>query len=132
MEDTKIYAIVETGGKQYRVTQGQTVDVDNLNAIDGDTVELNKILVVGDDKNAIIGKPHVEGAKIIATSMGTVRDKKIIVYKYKPKVRYHKKTGHHQLFTRLTIEKIEAPGFMQEELAKNTDQGEQEEKEIGS
>ena len=132
MEDTKIYAIVETGGKQYRVTQGQTVDVDNLNSIDGDTVELNKILVVGDDKNAIIGKPHVEGAKIIATSMGTVRDKKIIVYKYKPKVRYHKKTGHHQLFTRLTIEKIEAPGFMQEELAKNTDQGEQEEKEIGS
>jgi large subunit ribosomal protein L21 len=132
VEDTKIYAIVETGGKQYRVTQGQTVDVDNLNAIDGDTVELNKILVVGDDKNAIIGKPHVEGAKIIATSMGTVRDKKIIVYKYKPKVRYHKKTGHHQLFTRLTIEKIEAPGFMQEELAKNTDQGEQEEKEIGS
>jgi len=132
VEDTKIYAIVETGGKQYRVTQGQTVDVDNLNSIDGDTVELNKILVVGDDKNAIIGKPHVEGAKIIATSMGTVRDKKIIVYKYKPKVRYHKKTGHHQLFTRLTIEKIEAPGFMQEELAKNTDQGEQEEKEIGS
>lgn len=132
MEDTKIYAIVETGGKQYRVTQGQTVDVDNLNTIDGDTVELDKILVVGDDKNAVIGKPHVEGAKIIATSMGTVRGNKIIVYKYKPKVRYHKKTGHHQLFTRLTIEKIEAPGFLQEELVENTDQGEQEEEESGS
>jgi large subunit ribosomal protein L21 len=132
VEDTKIYAIVETGGKQYRVTQGQTVDVDNLNAIDGDTVELNKILVVGDDKNTVIGKPHIEGARIIATSMGTVRGNKIIVYKYKPKIRYHKKTGHHQLFTRLTIEKIEAPGFMQEDLLENTDQGEQEEEESGS
>ena len=118
VEGTNIYAIVETGGKQYRVTQGQTVDVDNLNVIEGDAVELGKVLVIGDDKKATIGKPTVEGAKVIATSKGTVRGDKIIVYKFKSKVRYRKKTGHHQLFTRLAIDKIEAPGVIQEEPVK--------------
>ena len=70
MEGTNIYAIIETGGKQYRVTPGQTVDVDNLNVIDGDAVELDKVLVLGDDKNATIGAPTVAGAKVIATSKG--------------------------------------------------------------
>ena len=111
MEGTNIYAIIETGGKQYRVTQGQTVDVDNLNVIDGDAVELDKVLVIGDEKNATIGAPNVEGAKVMATSKGTVRGDKIIVYKFKSKVRFRKKTGHHQLFTRLAIDKIEAPGI---------------------
>ena len=132
MEGTNIYAIVETGGKQYRVTPGQTVDVDNLNVIDGDAIELNKVLVVGDDNNTSIGKPNVEGAKIIATSKGTVRGDKVIVYKFKSKVRYRKKTGHHQLFTRLAIDKIEAPGFVQEEPVKKSSLSEKEEKESGS
>ena len=108
MEGTNIYAIIETGGKQYRVTQGQTVDVDNLNVIDGDAVELDKVLVLGDDKNATIGSPTVAGAKVIATSKGTVRGDKVIVYKFKAKVRYRRKVGHHQLYTRLTIDSITA------------------------
>jgi large subunit ribosomal protein L21 len=132
VEGTNIYAIVETGGKQYRVSQGQTVDVDNLNVIEGDAVELNRVLVIGDDNKTTIGTPTVEGAKIIATSKGTVRGDKVIVYKFKSKVRYRKKTGHHQLFTRLAIDKIQAPGFVQEEPVKKSSPSEKEEKESGS
>ena len=132
MEGTNIYAIIETGGKQYRVIQGQTVDVDNLNVIDGEAVELDKVLVIGDEKNATIGKPNIEGAKVTATSKGTVRGDKIIVYKFKSKVRFRKKTGHHQLFTRLAIDKIEAPGIDIKEPVKKARRTKKEENESGS
>ena len=132
MEGTNIYAIIETGGKQYRITQGQTVDVDNLNVIDGDTIEFDKVLVIGDEKNATIGAPNIEGAKVTATSKGTVRGDKIIVYKFKSKVRFRKKTGHHQLFTRLAIDKIEAPGIDIKEPVKKARRTKKEENESGS
>ena len=132
MEGTNIYAIIETGGKQYRVTQGQTLDVDNLNVIDGVVVELDKVLVIGDEKNATIGTPSIEGAKVTATSKGTVRGDKIIVYKFKSKVRFRKKTGHHQLFTRLAIDKIEAPGIEIKEPVKKASRTKKEENESGS
>ena len=132
MEGTNIYAIIETGGKQYRVSQGQTLDVDNLNIIEGETVELDKVLVIGDEKNTTVGAPNVAGAKVTATSKGTVRGDKIIVYKFKSKVRFRKKTGHHQLFTRLVIDKIEAPGMVQTEPVKKAGHSKKEEKESGS
>ena len=132
MEGTNIYAIIETGGKQYRVNQGQTLDVDNLNIIEGETVELDKVLVIGDEKNTTVGAPNVAGAKVTATSKGTVRGDKIIVYKFKSKVRFRKKTGHHQLFTRLVIDKIEAPGMVQTEPVKKAGHSKKEEKESGS
>jgi len=132
VEGTNIYAIIETGGKQYRVSQGQTVDVDNLNIIEGETVELDKVLVVGDEKNVTIGAPMVAGAKVTATSKGTVRGDKIIVYKFKSKVRFRKKTGHHQLFTRLVIDKIEAPEMVKKEPVKKASRSKKEEKESGS
>ena len=132
MEGTNIYAIIETGGKQYRVTQGQTVDVDNLNVVDGDAVELDKVLVIGDEKNTTIGTPNVEGAKVIATSKGTVRGDKIIVYKFKSKVRFRKKTGHHQLFTRLAIDTITAPGIEPKEFVKTASPDKKEETESGA
>jgi large subunit ribosomal protein L21 len=132
VEGTNIYAIIETGGKQYRITQGQTVDVDNLNVIDGDTIEFDKVLVIGDEKNATIGAPNIEGAKVTATSKGTVRGDKIIVYKFKSKVRFRKKTGHHQLFTRLAIDKIEAPGIDIKEPVKKARRTKKEENESGS
>jgi large subunit ribosomal protein L21 len=132
VEGTNIYAIIETDGKQYRITQGQTVDVDNLNVIDGDTIEFDKVLVIGDEKNATIGAPHIEGAKVTATSKGTVRGDKIIVYKFKSKVRFRKKTGHHQLFTRLAIDKIEAPGIEIKEPVKKARRTKKEENESGS
>jgi large subunit ribosomal protein L21 len=132
VEGTNIYAIIETGGKQYRVSQGQTVDVDNLNVIEGEAVELDRVLVIGDEKNVTIGAPTVAGAKVTATSKGTVRGDKIIVYKFKSKVRFRKKTGHHQLFTRLAIDKIEAPEMVEKEPVKKANRSKKEEKESGS
>ncbi len=107
----KIYAIIETGGKQYKVAQGQVVDVDRLDVAEGDTVELSKVLFIADDDRVTVGAPAVDGAKVTATSQGEVRGDKIIVLKYKPKVRYCKKTGHRQLYTRLVIDKIVGPGI---------------------
>ena len=132
MEGTNIYAIIETGGKQYRVNQGQTLDVDNLNIIEGETVELDKVLVIGDEKNTTVGAPNVAGAKVTATSKGTVRGDKIIVFRFKSKVRERKKTGHHQLFTRLAIDKIEAPGIEYKEPVKKVRRIKKEENESGS
>ena len=109
MEDTKIYAIIEIAGKQYRVNPGDTIDVDCLDKIEGETLEFDRVLLLDDNGVITVGKPVVEGAKIIATSKGTIRGDKVIVYKFKAKVRFRKKTGHHQLYTRLVIDKIETP-----------------------
>ncbi len=103
---TKIYAIIETGGKQYKVTPGQVIDVDRLAVAEGDTVELDRVLLVADNDKVTLGTPTVDGAKVMATSLGEGRSKKIIVFKYKPKTRYRRKTGHRQFYARLAIDKI--------------------------
>ena len=102
----RIYAIIVTGGKQYKVTPGQVIDVDYLDVAEGETVELDKVLLIADDGKVAVGTPTVEGAKVIATSQGGGKAKKIIVFKYKPKVRYRRKIGHRQLYTRLVIDEI--------------------------
>ena len=102
----KIYAIIETGGKQYKVAPGQTIDVERLAVDEGNTVELDKVLLIVDGEKVTVGTPIIDRAKVIATSKGEGKTKKIIVLKYKPKVRYRKKTGHRQLYTRLAIDKI--------------------------
>ena len=105
-----MYAVVETGGKQYKVIPGQILDVDRLNVAEGDTVNLDRVLLYADDRNnVVIGNPTVNGARVSATSRGNRRDKKVIVFKYKPKVRYSKKTGHRQTYTRLSIDSIDLP-----------------------
>jgi len=114
----KIYAVIETGGKQYRVSPGQVINVDRIDVNPGDTVELDKVLLVADNENVAVGTPTVEGAKVMATSQGDGKAKKIIVFKYKPKVRYRKKTGHRQLYTRLAIDKIITPEDKQKEPVK--------------
>jgi len=105
-----IYAIVETGGKQYKVAPGQVIDVERLDVAEGETVDLDKVLLLADNDEIIAGKPAIEGAKVIATSRGDGRSKKVIVFKYKPKTRYRKKTGHRQAFTKLAIDNIIMPG----------------------
>ncbi len=120
MEGTNIYAIVEIAGKQYRVTPGQTIDVDKLNAIEGQVLELDKVLLAGNDGKTVVGKPYVDGAKVTATSKGQERGDKVTVYKFKAKVRFRRKVGHHQLFTRLTIDKIEVPGLEKVEAGSGT------------
>ena len=86
--------------------------------VEGFPVELDKVLLIGDDDKVTVGTPTIEGAKVIATSRGGGKAKKIIVFKYKPKVRYRKKTGHRQLYTRLAIDKIVEPGTVPSEPAK--------------
>jgi len=104
------YAIVETGGKQYKVAPGQKIDVDRLAVAEGEDVELSRVLLIADGEDTIIGSPTIDGAKVIATCLGEQKGDKIIVFKYKPKVRYHRKTGHRQLYARLEIKKIVKPG----------------------
>jgi len=106
-----MYAIIETGGKQYKVFPGQTVDVERLDAAEGSTVELDKVLLIADGENVKTGTPVLQGAKIIATSKGEFKGKKILVFKFKSKTRYHKKRGHRQLYTRLLVDKIVADGI---------------------
>ena len=105
-----MYAIVRTGGKQYRVQEGRTVTVERLPAEEGSTVELRDVLLIAEDGQVTIGTPVIEGARVLAHVDAHGRDKKIIVFKYKSKVRTRKKTGHRQNFTRLSVTEILRPG----------------------
>ena len=91
------------------MTPGQIIDVEHLDVAEGDAVDLDRVLLIADDEEVTVGTPVIEGAKVMATSQGEGKRKKIIVFKYKPKVRYRKKTGHRQLYTRLVIDKIVEP-----------------------
>jgi large subunit ribosomal protein L21 len=115
---SEIYAIIETGGKQYKVNPGQTIDVERLNVAEGNTVELDRVLLIADGERVVVGTPTVDGAKVVATAQGEGKGKKVIVFKYKPKVRYRKKTGHRQLYTRLVIDKIVEAGAVEAKLKK--------------
>jgi large subunit ribosomal protein L21 len=103
---TRNYAIVQSGGKQYRVSSGGTIDVELIKAKEGDTVELNQVLLVADGKKVNVGTPTVEGARVVAEVVGSGKGKKTIVFKYKSKVHYRKKNGHRQPYTRLAIKEI--------------------------
>ncbi len=105
-----MYAIVRTGGKQYRVEAGRSVVVERLPAEEGETVELGDVLLIAEDGSVTIGAPTIEGARVLAHVDGHGRGKKIIVFTYKNKVRTRSKTGHRQSFTRLTVQEILRPG----------------------
>jgi len=92
--------------------------VERLDVAEGDTVDLDRVLLIADGDKVTVGTPTVEGAKVVATSQGEGKGKKIIVFKYKPKVRYRKKTGHRQLYTRLAIDRIVGPEATSGEPAK--------------
>ncbi len=99
-----MYAVIETGSKQYRVAEGDVIEVESLPVEAGKEVELERVLMVSSDSGIVVGKPIIEGAKVTATVEGHGRGRKIIVYKHKKN--YHKKQGHRQNFTRLRIDKI--------------------------
>jgi len=102
-----MYAIIATGGKQYKVSEGDKVRVEKLDAEVGAEVTINEVLLISDD-SVVVGNPYVEGAKVEAKVANQAKDRKVIVYKYKPKTGYHKKNGHRQLYTELEITKIVA------------------------
>lgn len=103
-----MYAIIKTGGKQYRVEEGQIVKVEKLPVAEDGTVEFTKVLSVVDDDGAKFGRPYLEGAKVTGKVIEQGKDKKVIVFKYKPKKRYRRKIGHRQPYTKVLVEKIEA------------------------
>jgi len=102
-----MYAIIATGGKQYKVSEGDIIRVEKLGAQAGETVVFDQVLVVsGDDMK--VGNPILADASVSATVMNEGKAKKIVVYKYKRKTGYHKKNGHRQQFTQVKIDKINA------------------------
>lgn len=103
-----MYAIIETGGKQYRVSEGDTLYVEKLPAQADETVEIDRVLALVDGENVKIGSPMVDGARVVLKVVRHGRGKKIIVFKYKAKKNYRRKQGHRQAFTQVTVEKIEA------------------------
>lgn len=103
-----MYAVVKTGGKQYRVQEGDVIFVEKLDAEVDSNVELNEVLAVGKDEGLVAGTPVVEGAKVVAKVVKQGKAKKVIVFKYKAKKDSKTKRGHRQPYTKLQIEKIEA------------------------
>ena len=101
-------AIIETGGKQYKVAEGDTLFIEKLPVEAGDTVTFDKVLAVLDGDKATFGAPVVDGAKVTASVVKNGKGKKILVFKYKPKKGYRRKQGHRQPYTKVTIGKIEA------------------------
>jgi large subunit ribosomal protein L21 len=98
-----MFAIIETGGKQYRVSVGEAIYVEKLEAEAGNEVVFDRVLLLGDK----VGAPYVKGATVTATVEKQGKQKKIIVFKYKPKKKYRKKQGHRQPYTKVIISKIE-------------------------
>jgi large subunit ribosomal protein L21 len=105
-----VYAVVKTGGKQYRVEEGRAIKVERLAGEPGDTVELGEVLLMGEGADVTVGAPFIEGARVIGTIAEQGREKKIVVFRYKAKTRQRKKTGHRQHFTRLLVSDILAKG----------------------
>ncbi|AEB76531.1 50S ribosomal protein L21 [Clostridium botulinum] len=103
-----MYAVVQTGGKQYRVQEGDVLFVEKLNAEVDSNVELTEVLAVNKDGKLVVGAPVVEGAKVVAKVLKQGKAKKVVVFKYKPKKDFRKKNGHRQPYTKLQIERIEA------------------------
>ena len=102
----EIYAIVRSGGKQYRVEPEQLIDVDSLPAEVGSTVEMTDILLIAANGDVKVGRPVLEGARVIAEVVEQGRGPKIIVFKYKAKTRYRRRRGHRQGYTRLVVRQI--------------------------
>lgn len=103
-----MYAVIETGGKQYRVQEGDEFRIEKLDGQVGDNVVFDEVLVVSDDNGVKVGKPVIEGAKVEAEILDNGKAKKVIAFKYKPKKGYRKKKGHRQPFTKVKINSINA------------------------
>jgi large subunit ribosomal protein L21 len=104
------YAVVASGGKQYVARPGETIEVDRLPLEKNAAVDFDQVLLIADDGDVQVGTPFVEGAKVTGKVAGQIKGPKIIVFKYKPKIRYRRKQGHRQQYTRVAIEEVVLPG----------------------
>lgn len=101
-----MYAIIETGGKQYRISEGETIAVEKLEAQKGESVTFDRVLLVADGEKVSVGRPFVEGAKAVGKVLAQDKARKILVFRYKAKKNVRKRFGHRQPFTRVLVEKI--------------------------
>ena len=103
-----MHAIIVTGGKQYKVTEGDVLYIEKLNAEAGESVTFDKVLAVLDGDSATFGAPTVEGASVTANVVKNGKGKKVLVFKYKPKKNYRRRQGHRQPYTKVEITKVNA------------------------
>jgi large subunit ribosomal protein L21 len=103
-----MYAVIQTGGKQYKVQPGETVFLEKLPGDAGDTVEFDEVLLVADDEQVAVGRPLIEGAKVSGEIVEHGRGEKLIVYKFKRRKNYRRKTGHRQAYTAVKISTVQA------------------------
>ena len=103
-----MYAVVKTGGKQYRVAEGDTIRVEKLEGKAGDSVTLNEVLLVADGENLTLGKPRVDGASVSATITDQNKARKVLIFKFRRRKGYRNKTGHRQPYTELKITGIQS------------------------
>ena len=103
-----MHAIIETGGKQYKVTEGDTLFIEKLEAEAGQAITFDKVLAILDGDKATFGAPVVEGASVAATVVKNGKGKKVRIFKYNPKKGYRKRQGHHQPYTKVQIGAIQA------------------------
>ena len=103
-----MYAVIATGGKQYRVEQGETIEVEKLAVEPGANIEFGEVLLLADGESVKVGAPHVAGARVTAEVIDEKKGPKLIIYKYRRRKGYRRKTGHRQTYTRLKITGISA------------------------
>jgi large subunit ribosomal protein L21 len=103
-----MYAIIATGGKQYKVAEGETVRVEKLGLAEGEAVTFDNVLMISNDDGVSVGERYITNASVTGKVAREGKEKKVIIYKYKAKKGYHKKQGHRQPFTEVKIEKINA------------------------
>ncbi|MCX5812636.1 MAG: 50S ribosomal protein L21 [Proteobacteria bacterium] len=101
-----MYAIIENGGKQYKIIEGEKVKLEKFTGVEGEDVQIKEVLALNDGNNTIIGSPYIDGAYIQGKVVSHGRWKKVIVFKYKRRKDYKKKNGHRQHYTELLVEKI--------------------------
>ena len=108
VEVLRLYAIIKTGGKQYKVAEGNEIIIEKLDAEEGSSVTFEEILAIGEGEEIKFGRPLVEGAKVTGSVVKNGKGPKIRIFKYKHKTNYRRRQGHRQPFTKVKIEKIEA------------------------
>ena len=101
-----MYAVIQSGCRQYRISEGDVINVETLPNAVGDEVELDRVLLISDESGVKVGQPLVKGAKVLTRVEAIEKARKILVWKYRPKQRYRRRRGHRQTYTRLRIEKI--------------------------
>lgn len=101
-----MFAVIETGGKQYKVNEGDIIFVEKLGAEEGESITFDRVIAVKGEDNIVLGTPYIDGAKVAATVLKNGKDKKIVVFKYKAKKNEKKKQGHRQPYTKVQINTI--------------------------